>query len=124
MHKNNEIGWDIVPTIKQLSGLPVFAKGVMCKEDARLAIENGIDGIICYKFIPGWYYTLDFIKVVSDQVKSTNKGSYCYSNDGINCYSDYGPSCDPLTGYMCSTTDGINPYLVNYCVTVDNVNCR
>lgn len=23
----------------------MFAKGVMCKEDARLAIENGIDGI-------------------------------------------------------------------------------
>ena len=45
LHKNNEIGWDIVPTIKQVSGLPVFAKGVMCKEDARLAIENGIDGI-------------------------------------------------------------------------------
>jgi (S)-2-hydroxy-acid oxidase len=45
LHKNNEIGWDIVPTIKQISGLPVFAKGVMCKEDARLAVENGIDGI-------------------------------------------------------------------------------
>jgi len=83
-----------------------------------------LDGIICYNFIPGWYYTLDFIKVISNQVKSTNKGSYCYSNDGINCYSDYGPSCDPLTGYMCATTDGNNPNLVNYCVTVDNVNCR
>ena len=23
----------------------MFAKGVMCKEDARLAVENGIDGI-------------------------------------------------------------------------------
>lgn len=44
-HKNNEIGWDVVPYIKRVSGLPVFAKGVMCADDARLAIENGIDGI-------------------------------------------------------------------------------
>ena len=44
-HKNNEIGWDIIPYIKKVSGLPVFAKGVMCAEDAVLAIENGIDGI-------------------------------------------------------------------------------
>jgi len=28
-----------------VSGLKVFAKGIMCKEDAKLAIENGIDGI-------------------------------------------------------------------------------
>ena len=42
-HKNNEIGWDIIPYIKKVSGLPVFAKGVMCAEDAVLAIENGID---------------------------------------------------------------------------------
>ena len=39
-HKNNEIGWDVVPYIKRVSGLKVFAKGVMCAEDARLAIEN------------------------------------------------------------------------------------
>lgn len=44
-HKNNEIGWDIVPHIKKISGLPVFAKGVMCKEDAKLAMEAGVDGI-------------------------------------------------------------------------------
>jgi isopentenyl diphosphate isomerase/L-lactate dehydrogenase-like FMN-dependent dehydrogenase len=44
-HKNNEIGWDIVSYIKKVSGLPVFGKGIMCAEDARLAIEHGIDGI-------------------------------------------------------------------------------
>lgn len=37
-HKNNEIGWDVIPFMKKQSGLPVFAKGVMCAEDARLAI--------------------------------------------------------------------------------------
>ena len=44
-NKDQEIGWDIIPYIKKVSGLKVFAKGIMCKEDAKLAIENGIDGI-------------------------------------------------------------------------------
>jgi len=44
-HKNNEIGWDVIPFMKKQSGLPVFAKGVMCAEDARLAIQNKADGI-------------------------------------------------------------------------------
>jgi len=44
-HKNNDIGWDVIPYIKRVSGLKVYAKGVMSGDDARLAIENGIDGI-------------------------------------------------------------------------------
>jgi (S)-2-hydroxy-acid oxidase len=44
-HKNNDIGWDVIPYIKRVSGLKVYAKGVMSGEDAKLAIENGIDGI-------------------------------------------------------------------------------
>jgi len=83
-----------------------------------------LDGILCYKFIPGWYFTLDFIKVSPNSVGPKTVGSYCYSNDGINCYGDYGPSCDPLTGYMCTTTDGVNSYPVNYCISDDNVNCK
>jgi isopentenyl diphosphate isomerase/L-lactate dehydrogenase-like FMN-dependent dehydrogenase len=45
LHKNNEIGWDIIPYIKKMSGLKVFAKGVMCYEDAKLAVANGADGV-------------------------------------------------------------------------------
>lgn len=45
LHKDNNIDWSVIPNIKKVSGLPVFAKGVMCKEDARLALENGADGI-------------------------------------------------------------------------------
>lgn len=44
-HKNNEIGWEVIKEIKRISGLPVIAKGIMCKEDALLAIENGADAI-------------------------------------------------------------------------------
>ncbi len=44
-HKNNDIGWDMIAYIKKVSGLPVIAKGIMCKEDAMTAIENGADGL-------------------------------------------------------------------------------
>ena len=44
-HKLNDIDWSIIRQMKIDSGLLVFAKGIMCKEDARLALENGADGI-------------------------------------------------------------------------------
>lgn len=44
-HKNNEIGWDIIPYVKKKSGLLVVAKGIMCYDDAVLAIKNGADGL-------------------------------------------------------------------------------
>ena len=44
-HKNNNISWEIIPEIKKGSGLKVFAKGVMCREDVRLALQNSVDGI-------------------------------------------------------------------------------
>lgn len=43
--KKNDIDWSIVRYIKKNSGLPVYAKGVMCAEDTVLACEGGIDGI-------------------------------------------------------------------------------
>jgi isopentenyl diphosphate isomerase/L-lactate dehydrogenase-like FMN-dependent dehydrogenase len=44
-HKDNEISWDVIRSIKEKSGLKVIAKGIMCYEDAKLAIEHGVDGV-------------------------------------------------------------------------------
>ena len=45
-HKANDIDWSIIKYIKANSdGLLVFAKGIMCAEDARLALEAGYDGL-------------------------------------------------------------------------------
>lgn len=44
-HKDANIGWDIIPEMKRLSGLPVVAKGIMCAEDAIIALEHGADAI-------------------------------------------------------------------------------
>ena len=44
-HKDNTIDWSIIKHIKQVSGLPVFAKGVMSYEDAVMAMAHGAVGI-------------------------------------------------------------------------------
>lgn len=44
-HKDNNVDWNMIPYIKKVSQLPVFAKGIMCYQDAALALKHGVDGI-------------------------------------------------------------------------------
>mmetsp|Transcript_1311 Transcript_1311/g.1353 ORF Transcript_1311/g.1353 Transcript_1311/m.1353 type:complete len:186 (+) Transcript_1311:135-692(+) len=44
-YKNNDVVWKHIKKIKEITGLPVIAKGVLCKEDALLAAEHGADAI-------------------------------------------------------------------------------
>ena len=44
-HKDMNIGWEIIAEIKKHCDLPVVAKGIMCKEDALLALEHGADAL-------------------------------------------------------------------------------
>jgi 4-hydroxymandelate oxidase len=38
--------WDDIATIRSWSNLPLVLKGILTAEDARLAVEHGVDGII------------------------------------------------------------------------------
>ncbi|KAK3745677.1 hypothetical protein QZH41_019005, partial [Actinostola sp. cb2023] len=40
------INWDSISWIKSLTKLPVIVKGIMTAEDARLAVQHGVDAII------------------------------------------------------------------------------
>ncbi|XP_024888011.1 hydroxyacid oxidase 1 [Temnothorax curvispinosus] len=40
------ISWDDVKWLKRITTLPIILKGILTVEDARLAVENGADGII------------------------------------------------------------------------------
>ena len=40
------LGWDQLPFLRQVTKLPVLLKGVLHPDDARRAIEEGIDGIV------------------------------------------------------------------------------
>ncbi|MGH2694401.1 MAG: alpha-hydroxy acid oxidase [Actinomycetota bacterium] len=43
---NPAITWEDIEWIKGASDLPFVLKGVMCEEDARLAIDHGVDGLV------------------------------------------------------------------------------
>lgn len=38
--------WDLIGWLRSLTRLPILLKGVMCAEDARLAVQHGVDGVI------------------------------------------------------------------------------
>ncbi|OQE47026.1 hypothetical protein PENCOP_c001G01104 [Penicillium coprophilum] len=40
------IDWEILIWLRQLTGLPIVLKGIQCVEDAVLAYENGVQGIV------------------------------------------------------------------------------
>lgn len=40
------IDWDILTWLRGLTSLPIVIKGIQCVEDAVLAYENGVQGIV------------------------------------------------------------------------------
>jgi isopentenyl diphosphate isomerase/L-lactate dehydrogenase-like FMN-dependent dehydrogenase len=38
--------WEMIPWLRSLSPLPILLKGILTAEDALLAVEHGVDGII------------------------------------------------------------------------------
>ena len=77
MHKDNHISWEVVKYVKEKSGLPVYAKGVMCREDARLALENGIDGIYVSNHgarqLDTTPATIEVLKEIADEAEAYSK---------------------------------------------------
>ncbi len=43
---DNTLTWDIIPWLRTITKLPIVLKGILTAEDARLAVENHVDGII------------------------------------------------------------------------------
>jgi 4-hydroxymandelate oxidase len=41
-----EISWDFVKRLKDATTMKVFLKGIVTREDAEMAVENGVDGVI------------------------------------------------------------------------------
>jgi (S)-2-hydroxy-acid oxidase len=91
-HKQNEIGWDIIPYIKRVSGLKVFAKGIMCAEDAVLAIEHGADGIYVSNHgarqLDTTPATIDVLPEVVQAVRRLDKHIPIYFDGGVRTGAD------------------------------------
>ncbi|WP_062054529.1 alpha-hydroxy acid oxidase [Aquimarina longa] len=43
---NSGLTWKDIDWLRSITKLPIFIKGVLCGEDAQLAIQHGVDGII------------------------------------------------------------------------------
>ncbi|HYX94546.1 MAG TPA: alpha-hydroxy-acid oxidizing protein, partial [Geodermatophilus sp.] len=44
---NQRLGWDDLPWLRSLTRLPLLLKGICSPEDARRAVDSGVDGIYC-----------------------------------------------------------------------------
>ena len=42
----NKLTWDTITWVKSFTKLPVIVKGILTGEDAKLAVQHGVDGII------------------------------------------------------------------------------
>ena len=40
------VTWDVIPWLRSLTSLPILLKGILTAEDALLAVEHGVEGII------------------------------------------------------------------------------
>ena len=74
------IGWEIIPEIKKHTDLPVIAKGIMCKEDALLALEYGADALFVSNHgarqLDTTLSTIEVLEEVMDAVKGKNVEVY------------------------------------------------
>ena len=75
-HKDMNIGWEVIAEIKKVSGLPVIAKGVMCAEDALIALEYGADALFVSNHgarqLDTTPATIEVLEEVMDAVKGKN----------------------------------------------------
>ena len=44
--QENKLTWDTITWVKSCTKLPVIVKGILTGEDAKLAVQHGVDGII------------------------------------------------------------------------------
>lgn len=46
VEKRSMLTWDVVPWLRSITSLPILLKGILTAEDAQLAVEHGVDGIV------------------------------------------------------------------------------
>jgi lactate 2-monooxygenase len=67
------LNWKHVAALKEWTSLPILLKGILHPEDARLAVENGIDGIIVSNHggrqLDGTLAAIDALPLIVDEVK-------------------------------------------------------
>jgi 4-hydroxymandelate oxidase len=69
---NPHMSWDVVDRVRQAAGVPVVLKGIMSAQEARVAVEKGIQGIIVSNhggmFVPGIASPIEVLPSIADAV--------------------------------------------------------
>ena len=42
----SSLTWEVIPWLRSVTKLPIVLKGILTAEDARLAVQHGVDGIL------------------------------------------------------------------------------
>ncbi|KAK3698762.1 hypothetical protein QZH41_014527, partial [Actinostola sp. cb2023] len=84
------ITWDSISWIKSLTKLPVVVKGILTAEDARLAVQHGVDAIIVSKHgrgrqLDGVLATIDALPEV---ISAVNGQIEVYMDGGVRLGTD------------------------------------
>ena len=70
---NPTLSWDKLAFLRESTELPILLKGILHPDDARLAVEHGIDGVIVSNHggrqVDGAIATLDALPAVADAVR-------------------------------------------------------
>ena len=91
-HKDANLGWEVIPKLKQLSQLPVVAKGIMCAEDALLALQHGADAIFVSNHgarqLDTTPATIEVLEEVIEAVRGAGSSIEVYFDGGIRRGTD------------------------------------
>jgi isopentenyl diphosphate isomerase/L-lactate dehydrogenase-like FMN-dependent dehydrogenase len=67
-----DMSWSVVDQIRQAAKLPVVLKGIMSADEARTAVEHGVDGIVVSnhggRFVPGLATPIEVLPEIVDAV--------------------------------------------------------
>lgn len=67
-----DMNWSVVDQVRQAANLPVVLKGIMSPEEARTAVERGVDGLIVSnhggRFVPGLATPIEVLPEIVDAV--------------------------------------------------------
>jgi len=87
--KDPALTWEIVPWLRTQTNLPIVLKGVLCPEDARLAVEHGVDAVVVSNHggrqLDGVPATADALPGIRDAVDARIK---VFVDGGIRSGSD------------------------------------
>ena len=86
------LSWDDLPRLRSLTGLPIVLKGILHPEDARRAVDAGVDGVYVSNHggrqVDRSIAALEALPGVVEAVRGTGSSAPIIFDSGIRCGAD------------------------------------